>query len=312
MTTESAALKYARSRWVQRRRALIQEGRWQPYVSAQPVRDHVNAIRATGMSAGRISERTGVGVGTLNVLLFGGHGYPPADQIRKESADILLGFWPTLDDYADNALISSIGTLRRTQALATMGWGGMELARRSGRFRRNALYRMRPDLRVSAYLARAVRDLYNELADQPAEQAGVYTTSATRARVKAARAGFAGPIAWDDDTIDDPAAHPNWTGHCGTDRGFWMHRLQKIPVCQPCEAAHETWKAEHAHLDGRARAAAAHAARCAASNRGPALAEDGRELLRLGCDYDEAATRLGVTRQHLQQELSRHPERTAA
>lgn len=41
--------------------------------------------------------------------------------------------------------------------------------------------------------------------------------------------------------------------------------------------------------------------------RGELLAADGRELLALGVHIDQAATRLGVTRNHLQQELLRHP-----
>lgn len=204
------AERIARSRWNQRRTALLQEGRWQPFVDAQPARDHVNVLRASGMSPTQISKRTGVGVGTLNHLLFGGHGCPPAERIRNESAAVLLAFKPTIDDYADNALVNSIGTIRRVQALAVMGWPGSELARRSATFSRNTLFRMRPDVRICAYVARAVRDLYDELADVAAEDAGVDLLAVKRARGRAARGGFAGAIAWDDDTIDDPAAGPDY------------------------------------------------------------------------------------------------------
>lgn len=41
--------------------------------------------------------------------------------------------------------------------------------------------------------------------------------------------------------------------------------------------------------------------------RGELLAADGRELLALGVRIDQAAARLGISRNHLQQELLRHP-----
>ena len=31
-------------------------GRWQPYVDAQPVRDHINTLRAQGMGWKRVAE----------------------------------------------------------------------------------------------------------------------------------------------------------------------------------------------------------------------------------------------------------------
>lgn len=46
--------------------------------------------------------------------------------------------------------------------------------------------------------------------------------------------------------------------------------------------------------------------------RGELLAADARELFRYGVDVRQAAVRLGVTRNHLQQELLRHPEADAA
>lgn len=46
----------------------------------------------------------------------------------------------------------------------------------------------------------------------------------------------------------------------------------------------------------------------AAASREADLAHDGRELLRHGADTEQAAERLGVTRNHLQQALLRHPD----
>ncbi|MFC9244585.1 hypothetical protein ACFT7S_11310 [Streptomyces sp. NPDC057136] len=160
-----------------------------------------------------------------------------------------------------------------------------------------------------AKTAHALAVTYNELWNQQPELHGVTRQAANRFRNYARAKGWPPPAAWDDDVIDDPAALPEWTGCCGTDRGWWMHTLQKLPMCELCEAAHERWNAKHRGLEKGAFQAALMKSRASASSRGSDIAEDGRELMRLGHSYDTAAGRLGVTLNHLQQELHRHPAR---
>ncbi|MCQ9186232.1 hypothetical protein KMT30_45815, partial [Streptomyces sp. IBSBF 2953] len=69
-------------------------------------------------------------------------------------------------------------------------------------------------------------------AEHGASQGGI-----TRARRHALAHGWAPVGAWDDDTIDDPGAHPDWTGKCGTTEGFWAHRYIDAPACGPCRDA---------------------------------------------------------------------------
>jgi hypothetical protein len=156
--------------------------------------------------------------------------------------------------------------------------------------------------------AMAVAAAYDRLWNQDPRQHGVTVGTYKKVRGVARAHGWAPPGAWDDDTIDDPTAHPEWTGHCGTDRGWWLHRLEDIPVCPSCEAAHAQWKAERAHLSHNERWSELGQARAQARTREADLATDARELMRYGADYEQAAGRLGVTRQHLQQALIRHPE----
>lgn len=40
--------------------------------------------------------------------------------------------------------------------------------------------------------------------------------------------------AWDEDTLDDPDAAPDWTGRCGTPGGAEAHRRRGTPTCQAC------------------------------------------------------------------------------
>ncbi|MFF9240059.1 hypothetical protein ACF1AL_14665 [Streptomyces sp. NPDC014801] len=315
MTTDQA-IREAKNRWARRRRRLIGYGQWQPFTDAAPVREHVLAIKATGMGLASIAKHTGVNRGSLDHLLYGSHPVPPAARIRTENAQALLAYWPTLDDYEDHNTIDGTGTRRRMQALGAAGWTAQAIHQQIDGAHKQTLERLSSCTKVTARLARVVRDFYNEYSAKNPEDYGVERWIADRARAHAAKRDWAPAIAWNDDTIDDPDAAPDWTGHCGTDRGWWLHRLEKIPTCALCETAHAEWKAARAHLDRSQLWAELGRARAEARTREADLAHDARELLRYGADYEQAAERLGVTRQHLQQVLIRHPEtapeRTAA
>ncbi|MFD7609666.1 hypothetical protein [Streptomyces sp. NPDC059828] len=307
MTTDQA-LRDAKTRWMRRRRRLISYGQWQPFVQAHPVREHVLAIRTTGMSLPNLATAAGVPLGTLDYLIYGDTNFPPAEKIRPETAETLLGYWPTLDDYVDRAVIDATGTRRRLRALAAIGWPVKAIHKHIDIVTVSTLERARYSQQVTARLARAVRDFYAWASAGTAERYGVTGWVAARCRNAAVADNWEGPPVWDDDTIDDPNAHPEWTGYCGTDRGYWVHRNQQLPMCGRCQQAHDDWLADHAHLPGRDRSKALFAARATASAREADLATDARELMRLGADYEQTAERLRVTRQHLQQALIRHPE----
>lgn len=96
-------------------------------------------------------------------------------------------------------LVPSIGTARRIQALYAIGWTchaiGVELGVGPDRVRQIA---SRP--RVRTVTATAVADLYRRLSNTP----GPSRVTEGNAR----SLGYPPPIAWDDDTLDDPDALP--------------------------------------------------------------------------------------------------------
>ena len=96
----------------------------------------------------------------------------------------------------------SIGCVRRLQALTVMGWSMAELAKRCT-ITEGGLQALRdPRHRTTRpRFANIVTGLYEELWDQ----CGPATLAATRARNR----GWLPPLAWDDDTIDDPDAQPD-------------------------------------------------------------------------------------------------------
>lgn len=268
-------------------------------IDATPARERLNILRQT-MTWGQIFAATGYDARNLQQIA-GGH----QDRIRRGTLVGILAIQH--EPPAPGKYIDATGVRRRVQALRAIGWSAKSIATAaSSAEARIQLISSGEQPTVRYVLAEKIIRVFVDLHRTPAPPG----SSATRTRNHANRNGWAPPGAWDD--IDDPAARPDWTGHCGTDHGWWTHRLENLPTCPRCENAHETWKTEHRHLPNTEFMQALAAARSAASHRGADIADDGRELLRHGCDYDTAAARIGVTRQHLQQELQRHPEQVAA
>lgn len=100
--------------------------------------------------------------------------------------------------------VGSTGTARRLQALVALGYTQTYLwDRLTGDAKRHNLHHLLMHARptVNATTARKVAELYDELSMTPGPS--------ERARRKAAYYGWAPPLAWDEDEIDNPEAHPD-------------------------------------------------------------------------------------------------------
>lgn len=97
-----------------------------------------------------------------------------------------------------------IGVVRRLQALRAIGYTDENLGRYLG-VNRQAMLDLRrySSPRVMASTAARIADMYETLSAHP--QTG---TSAARSRRTAESRGWPPPLAWDDETIDDPDAAP--------------------------------------------------------------------------------------------------------
>lgn len=95
------------------------------------------------------------------------------------------------------------GTRRRIRALTAIGWPYQELAVRLGVTWSGAsqLARRPESTPVTPRIRDAIAALYEELSMVPGPS--------LRARTWAAKRNWAPPLAWDDDTIDDPEARPS-------------------------------------------------------------------------------------------------------
>lgn len=182
-------------------------------VDAEPIREHVAALMAAGVGLKTIVARSGISQGAMWKLVYGKNGNPPSRRVTRANADRLLVLKP--DDrtlLADGARVDSTGTRRRLQALACLGWSIGRFSTETG-IDRQALDQALTGGEVTARTARSVAAAYDRLWDQPApatDHREKISVSRTINRAKAA--GWASPLAWDDDTIDDPDARPT-RGH---------------------------------------------------------------------------------------------------
>lgn len=214
-------------------------GRWQPYVDAEPVRQHVKALQAYGLGWKRIAVLAGVSNGAMSKLLYGlpAKGRGPSKGVRPETAAKILAVEATPANLGGSTSVDAIGTRRRLQALVAGGWPQAQLARRLVMEPGNFGLLLREE-RVYAATARAVTALYEELWRADPAAHGVHPQGISRARNQARANGWAPVGAWDDDHIDDPQAHPDWTGRCGTPEGYDAHYRHRIlPACQACKDA---------------------------------------------------------------------------
>ncbi|PFG16299.1 hypothetical protein ATK74_0833 [Propionicimonas paludicola] len=186
-----------------------------PFIPGDVVRAHLRGLMDAGMGWKRIAAAAGVATSTVYPILYGKNVdqpdhpeyRPPRKQVRRNVAEKLLAV--TLD-LADGAMVDGTGTRRRLQALVTVGWSQSRLASELGWTVANFGHLIHGTGLVTKGTAARVRDLYDRCWSAPPtattrqERGGI-----TRARKVARQHGWMPPMAWDDDTIDDPAARPN-------------------------------------------------------------------------------------------------------
>lgn len=164
-------------------------------VDAGPAREHLAALRAAGFGLRRIVVETGVSRSALQRLSV-------QATVHKTTETRLLSM-PLVEAPKPKRFISAVGTHRRVQALCTLGWSPRSQIQRAGLAQAGST-RLLAGAQVWPRTAEKVRRLYDELSMKPAPP----SRAATRARQRAVGQRFFPPLAWDDETIDDPAALP--------------------------------------------------------------------------------------------------------
>lgn len=181
----------------ERRRADRQaRGTWGArYVLATPSRARLTeSLELYRVSLATAAELSGLGPATLSALLYPQHPrFSEWVHITTQSA--VFGMRFDLDRVSSPSLITSVGTARRLEALAVLGWPWPALEQRLSLPRQTLMFR-RARPRIRAGYAREVRDLYEQLSMRHGPSA--------HAAHRAAAKGWLPPLAWDDADLDDP------------------------------------------------------------------------------------------------------------
>lgn len=112
-------------------------------------------------------------------------------------------------DQADPLTVSAVGSRRRLHALMTVGWSLPRMEREAGVKRWTFIRIHKEGERVHRDTAELISQLYDELWNtEPSTETKAELHGVSYSKAIAKRNGYAPPMAWDDDTIDDPAAEP--------------------------------------------------------------------------------------------------------
>lgn len=160
------------------------------------VKAHIEYLISLGFNCAAIAAAAGVDRGTVLDARSGRNRMITSKLEKKIMAVTPDAIYARPDR---RGYVPAAGAVRRLQALATMGWRYSDLtpmlgfsAHDLGKRMNNSISRQRYD---------AIVRLYDELWDKcgPGSQCGINQALAR---------GWQRPMAWDDDTIDDPNAEP--------------------------------------------------------------------------------------------------------
>ena len=196
---------YARvrkARWMRRYRRHLALGTWEPTqtVPSTLAQEHIASLRSYGMSVDAIAELAGEDPGYLGSLVYPAHHLHPETITAERNARILAVRFD-LSVLPETRQVSNVGTRRRIQALCRMGWSQGYIAERLGvKISAVNAYASTNRPRVSVRTARRIANLYDELS--------MIEGPVSKARGWAEKRGWQPPLAWDDESIDDPSAAP--------------------------------------------------------------------------------------------------------
>lgn len=166
-------------------------------VPATPVAQHVRQLAAEGWSHKQIGAAANCLPRIITSLSAGDY-----QTIRSDLAARILAARPHIDLVPPRSYVNAAGTIRRVQALIAIGHPLKAIAAECG-MTKTALGRVvnYGHERITARHATAVSALYRRWSDQPGTN--------TRARNRAAAAGWKDPLWWEDmGHIDDPGFDP--------------------------------------------------------------------------------------------------------
>lgn len=176
-----------------------------------PARKHIRMLKSHKMTASQIGELAGVSRNCIDSIYHGSSRRTgkPITYIFQPTYEAIMAVKPTsILERPSTSKVPAAGTRRRIQALMACGYSGKSIADHLDVTKRTIQTYMERES-VTVETARKVRDLYEQLWDvPPPADTPIQAQVASRLRNLAADHGWPPPLAWDDDTIDNPNARP--------------------------------------------------------------------------------------------------------
>lgn len=164
------------------------------YVPVAPTAERLHQLRDAGVSMHAVARTIGVSETTL-VNIAKGHQRHVQAWTANAIARVAI---PAVLD-CETTGYPGIGARRRVAALLAIGWTHAHLHRQTGGVATGDVIND-PGRRVEAHTYHAIRETYERLCMTPGPS--------SRNRARARRHGWNPPMAWDEDSIDDPNAIP--------------------------------------------------------------------------------------------------------
>lgn len=164
------------------------------YVDAEPTRRRLSELAAAHVPIRTLGRATGLSGTAIHEIIHGSNTHVQRATATAVARLSLQRIYST----QSTGHVPRIGAVRRIEALMAMGWGHEAIAK-AGAPGTAALLNRRGHL-VTIGRWRQIKEVYDTLSMTPGPSA------LTRGWAKAL--GYAPPLAWDDDTIDDPTATP--------------------------------------------------------------------------------------------------------
>ncbi len=199
------------------------------YIDATPVRQHITALNNAGMSYRDIALDAAMTATGIFYIVNSGR------TVQKATADRILRI-----PIGGDGLVPCIGTRRRIQALAALGWPQKTLAARIGEREKHVSQFMRRE-RITADKARRVKAVFAELCmtEGPSDQC----------RKRARALGWFPPLAWDD--IDNPDENPDLTEQPATFMDRYLEMRDTLQLTDPQIAARMGIQLQSLHVNLR-------------------------------------------------------------
>ncbi|KPI09902.1 hypothetical protein OV450_3393 [Actinobacteria bacterium OV450] len=247
--------KLARRRKLNKRGAFLRAQGVELRVPFQPAQTVLRRLQAQGMTAEQMSAQCGIHWSRLRQIARGYSRINDPEgtrlnKIRLRTHEAIMTLEYEQPTYG-GAKVPAEWVTRRLQALAALGFNARLLAGMLG-WEGDSAHKMLSDLtrgrrrerHVVWTTYKQVADLYDKLKDAtPEDHDGAYRPQTIRAWARKNR--YAPPHCWDDDTINDVDAIPEWTGMCGTIEGWRIHQREYIlPICPPCQVYRREYEKE--------------------------------------------------------------------